>query len=155
MSTRELLSDQLTRAYWGGSWHGPALKEVLANVTPEMAHAKPLNGAHSIWELLLHIGAWETVCSARLRGIRTDAPDTGDFPAVPNAQSEDWAETLEVMDGGHKELLSQISALSDSKLGQTVIGTDYSIEFMLHGVLQHLVYHTGQIALLSKAFEIR
>lgn len=57
VNSTEFIADQLQRAYAGQAWHGPALSEVLKGVTAEMAGAKPIREAHSIRELVLHIGA--------------------------------------------------------------------------------------------------
>src|SRR5437764_6919973 len=55
MNEVERILDQLKRAFEGNAWHGPAVEEVLADVTAEQAAAKPIPDAHSIWELTLHI----------------------------------------------------------------------------------------------------
>ena len=39
MTEIERIQDQLQRAHHGGAWHGPALNELLADVTPEQAAA--------------------------------------------------------------------------------------------------------------------
>ena len=51
------IRSQIRRAFEGQAWHGPSVKELLADVTAEQAAAHPVAGAHSIWELALHIGA--------------------------------------------------------------------------------------------------
>ncbi len=49
------LEEQLKRALEGEAWHGPSVLESLAGVTAEEAAAHPIPGAHSIWELVLHL----------------------------------------------------------------------------------------------------
>ena len=53
------IGSQLKRAFEGGAWHGPSLRELLADVSAEQAAARPLPGAHSMWEIVLHIAAWQ------------------------------------------------------------------------------------------------
>jgi len=48
-------------------------------------------------------------------------------------------------------LRETIAKLDDEKLKEKAAGQEYSIYFMLHGVIQHDLYHAGQIALLKKA----
>ena len=62
----EFLADQIRRAFRGESWHGPSVLEVLAGVSAEDAAAHPIAGAHSIWEIVLHIRAWERVALRRI-----------------------------------------------------------------------------------------
>ncbi|PYS87293.1 MAG: DinB family protein, partial [Acidobacteria bacterium] len=70
MTEIERILDQLKRAYEGNAWHGPSVREVLAGITAEQAHARPLPNAHSIWELVHHIAVWENVGRRRLTGDR-------------------------------------------------------------------------------------
>ncbi len=44
-----------------------------------------------------------------------------------------------------------IANLPDSRLDEIVVGKEYPVYHMLHGVAQHVLYHAGQIALLKKA----
>jgi uncharacterized damage-inducible protein DinB len=59
MSECARLADQIRRAFDGEAWHGDALVEVLANVSAKQAAARPIKNAHNIWEIVLHIGAWD------------------------------------------------------------------------------------------------
>jgi hypothetical protein len=49
------LDDQLKRALEGEAWHGPSVLESLAGISAAQAAIHPIAGAHSIWELVLHI----------------------------------------------------------------------------------------------------
>ncbi len=82
MSEVRRIKSQLRRAYEGKAWHGPSLREILDGVTAEQAARKPLAQAHSIWELVLHISAWESAVLKGLEGEYTEEPDEGDWPAV-------------------------------------------------------------------------
>jgi len=53
MRESERIADQLKRAFEGKSWHGPSLLEILKDVTAGQAAARPIPGAHSIWEIVL------------------------------------------------------------------------------------------------------
>jgi hypothetical protein len=56
MSTElERLEAQLKRSFEGEAWHGPSVLEALKDVTPQMAGVHHISGAHSIWELVLHL----------------------------------------------------------------------------------------------------
>ena len=70
MTEIERILDQLKRAYEGEAWHGPSVREALAGVSAAQAHARPLNNAHSIWELTHHIAVWENAGRRRLEGDR-------------------------------------------------------------------------------------
>jgi len=152
MTEIEGIEDQLKRAFEGNAWHGPSLREVLAGVTAEMAAAKPLASAHSIWEIVLHIAAWEGVVRKRLEGELAEPSAEEDWPPLKDTSEAAWRNTLEALENGNKELRRTISRLTDSRLEDVVAGQGYSVYFMLHGIIQHDLYHAGQIALLKKVW---
>jgi uncharacterized damage-inducible protein DinB len=149
MSEISRIRDQFRRSLEGNAWHGPALNEILEDVTAEMASAKPLPGAHSIWELVLHIAAWQ---SAAIRMLRTEAVHLSDEEDWPEpAGGESWRDDVQKLRATHLELDASIAQLDDSKLNDPVAARDYNVYFLLHGIIQHGLYHGGQIALLKKA----
>ncbi len=150
MNDVEFLADQFERAYRGAAWHGPGLREVLAGVTAEQAAAKPAPGAHSIWELVNHAGAWIGAVRRRLGGEALDLSAEQDWPIVDGGGEAGWQQTLAALDDEQRRLREAIGALPLEGLRAHVPGTEYSVRFMLEGVIQHNLYHAGQIAMLKK-----
>jgi uncharacterized damage-inducible protein DinB len=146
------IDEQLRRAFEGQAWHGPSLRELLADVTAEQATAKPVPGAHSMWEIVRHIAAWHEGVRRRLEGERVELSADEDWPPVASTPEAAWREALAVLERTHTELRRTMSRLTDARLQEMVIGTDDSVEVMLHGLIQHDLYHAGQIALLKKAW---
>ena len=151
MSEIEFVVDQLKCAFDGGAWHGPALMEILDGVDAKTAAARPISGAHSIWELVLHLTTWEQVITRRIRGEALMPSDEENFPPVQQPTETAWREALESLTAAHTELIQFVSAMKESKLNERVPGKDYDLRFMLTGAVQHAAYHGGQIALLKKA----
>lgn len=151
MSEVKRIQDQLRRSFEGPAWHGPSIKELVAGVTAEQATAKPLAEAHSIWEIVLHIAAWEEGALRRLAGDRAELSTEEDWPPVPDTSEAAWRETLERMEQNHLRLRKALSSLDDSRLPEPVVDGMSSVYGTLHGVIQHNLYHAGQIALLKKA----
>ncbi len=144
------IADQLRRSFEGGAWHGPALLEVLDGVTARQAAAHPIAGAHSIWELVLHLEAWTAVEVERLAGKPLEEPEAGDWPAVADTSEAAWREASRRLEAAHRELVAAVERLPESRLEEMAPGRDHTIYFMLHGQVQHTVYHAGQIAVLKK-----
>ncbi len=155
MTELERIADQLKRAVTGGAWHGPAVDEILAGMTAEQAASRPFNEAHSIWELALHITAWLQGCRQRLEGDRAQLTDEEDWPKVTDTSERAWKETIVRMTQAYEGLSSAISRLDDSKLDQPIIEGMSSVYVTLHGVIQHTLYHAGQIAIMKKAISER
>lgn len=154
MTETHRINSQLKRAYQGEAWHGPSLRELLAGVTAEQAVAKPISDAHSIWELVNHIIAWEQIVNRRLEGETVaDILNEMNFPPVTDASDEAWQTTLQALEASNQALRNSIKQIDDAKLEEIVPGTGYTNYFMLHGAIQHGLYHAGQIALLKKALQ--
>jgi len=152
MSEIERITDQLRRAFEGDAWHGPSVREVLEGVTPEMAARKVLPDAHTIWEIILHIMAWENFVGKRLAGEMVKGPTgTDDWSEVHDPSPAAWRRTIDALVEEHHQLIQVISKMSKGKLNETVPETDFSYYVLLHGVVQHDLYHAGKIALLKKA----
>jgi uncharacterized damage-inducible protein DinB len=153
MSEAARIADQLRRAFDGDAWHGDSVVEILKGVTAAQAAARPITGAHTIWELALHIAAWDGAVLRRLGGVAVTLSDAENFPSVTDASDAAWRKALAEIRHIHEELVAAVAALSDSRLDEMVPGkrgAHYNFYYMLHGVVQHELYHAGQIALLKK-----
>lgn len=150
MSEIERLQDQLRRSYEGEAWHGPTVRELLEDVDAETAAARPIADAHTIWELVLHITAWQDAARRRLDGDPAHLTDEEDWPPVLEAGDEAWSDTLAAMDVTRRRLTEAVGRLTEAELYGQVVEQEYSLYGLLHGVLQHDLYHAGQIALLKK-----
>ena len=151
MSEAARIADQLRRSFDGSAWHGPALLELLKDVDAKTAAAHPLASVHSIWELVLHIAAWDRAALVRLSGKKCQLKGKQNFPPVPTPTEVTWREAITQVKKTHQQLVETVAGLRDSRLRDTVPGKRYDFYHMLHGVVQHELYHAGQIAILKKA----
>ncbi|MBD0326087.1 MAG: DinB family protein [Pyrinomonadaceae bacterium] len=147
------IGSQLKRASEGVAWHGPSLQELLAGVSAEQAAARPFPGAHSIWEIVLHIAAWQSFVRRAVEGeaMPSNLPMEENWPQVKDESEAAWQSAVVSLRSGNKQLRDAVRNLKDEDLERIVDGREYSVYFMLHGVIQHSLYHAGQIALLKKA----
>jgi len=153
MSEADRIADQLRRAFYGEAWHGDSLFEILKDVTAAQAAARPIANAHSIWELVLHIAAWDGAVLRRFGGTAVELSDAQNFPRVTDQSEAAWRAALGKVRQVHEELIAAVVALADSRLDEMVPGKEgahYTFYYMLQGVVQHELYHAGQIALLKK-----
>ncbi len=153
MSEATRIADQLRRAFDGEAWHGDSVFEILDGVTAAQAAAHSIKNAHSIWELVLHIAAWDGAVLRRMGGVAVALSDAENFPPVTDASEAAWRTALAKVRRVHEELVTAVAALPDSRLYDQVPGKEgahYTFYYMLHGVVLHELYHAGQIALLKK-----
>jgi uncharacterized damage-inducible protein DinB len=149
-SPSALLAEQLHRAFDGDAWHGRSVLELLKDVNAAAAAAKPLPDVHSIWELLLHIEAWDAASLRRLAGEKTQPTGIDNFPVPPKPTEAAWRKAIAQATRTHNKLVKAVASLPESRLRDRVPGKRYDFHHMLHGVAQHELYHAGQIAILRK-----
>ncbi len=150
MSELRRIVDQLERAFEGRAWSGPALREVLEGVTPERAAARPIPGAHTIWELVLHVAAWEDVVRRRLSGETVDLTEEENFPGVLDASARAWKSALAKLEAGNHALRGAIARYDSARLDAPLDRQRSTAYVLMHGAIQHDLYHAGQIALLRR-----
>jgi len=149
------IADQLRRAFYGSAWHGPAVLELVKDIDSKVATAKPLEDVHSIWELLLHVEAWDRAGLIRLGGKKCQMKGAKNFPSVKTPTDAAWRETVAQVKSTHDELVGTVAGLPESRLRDQVPGKRYDFYHMLHGIAQHELYHAGQMAILKKAAQER
>lgn len=148
----EKIADQLERAFEGDAWHGQSISEILAGISAEEAAAKPLPGVHSIWEIVLHTTVWQRTVRERLQGRPIiSLPDEEDWPRVADTSVTAWAEAMRDLRDEYELLRQEALRWKDRDLGEMTEGQRFTAYEMLHGVVQHGLYHAGQIAILKKA----
>lgn len=146
------LAHQIERTVSGPMWHGPGLDELLTGVSAEQASARPVAGAHTIWELVLHITVWAEIAHARLWGaVGTPTPEQ-DWPVPAAAGLDEWCAAVARLHESYRTLAASVRGLDDAALAAPVVGQQYSASTMLHGVVEHGTYHGGRIALLKRAW---
>jgi len=147
---RDRIQNQLERAFEGEAWHGPSVLEALEGVSWKKALEKPIPGAHSIWELVLHITAWEDIVRRRLLGESPQITDEQNFPTISNPSEASWMSALEALRAGHMRLREVAGQITDEQLNEKSNPKTTTRYILLHGILQHDIYHAGQIAILRK-----
>ena len=149
------IADQLARAHDGAAWYGSPTMTVLRDVTATQAARRPIPNAHTIWELVLHITAWQREVVRRLRTGIAREPALGDWPVPPAPSDDAWRSTLDDLRAAHRELLAEIERFPPARLTDTVRDASdgtHSYYVLLHGIVQHNLAHTAQVSLLKKSF---
>jgi uncharacterized damage-inducible protein DinB len=135
-----------------GAWYGPTVAELLAKIPVELATTPPVPEAHSISELLQHLLLW----NERIRNTserhpmpRWEAEKEWGEPAIP------WKELVARWNQSRDLLEERIRSFPAADLTKQVPGRDYPYETMFHGILQHAIYHSGQIAMVLSMLQSR
>jgi uncharacterized damage-inducible protein DinB len=157
MSEASRLIDQFERAHDGAPWHGSPVTKILKGITAKQAATRPPNGAHSIWQIVLHMTGWRNEVALRAGGKPAGTPAAGDWPAVGEPTPARWKAAVAALEISHQNLVTAVREMSDDHLLKPTndprsrpLGTGVSYYELLHGIVQHDAYHAGQIALLKK-----
>jgi len=149
----ERITKQLRRTFEGRAWHGPAVQEALSGVTAEMACAPSPGGAHNIWQIVLHMTTWKAAVHRWLCGDPVRPAEPADWPPIADTSEAAWKTTLDQLRAAHDNLQAEVSRLPDSRLDEPIVAGMPSAHTTLHGIIQHDLYHTGQISMLKKMHE--
>ena len=151
MSEVERIADLMRRSFEMDSWHGPAVLEVLKDVSAETAARRPIASAHSIWELVLHMAAWKDIVRRRLGGEPgQEISAEENFPAVTETSDHAWQAAQDRLIRAHRQLEQALAGERDDTLEQPPATKTRTRYLLLHGVVHHDLYHAGQIAILKK-----
>jgi uncharacterized damage-inducible protein DinB len=145
--------DQMDRAFSGDAWHGPSLMNALEGLSAEDASKHSIPGGHSIWELVHHLGSWNAIVLKRLRGEDVEVTSERDWPPVWEVSEAAWRRAVENLSDTHLRLRQFAATIEDEELDRNDVktsGASTSRYVVLHGVIQHNLYHAGQIVILRK-----
>jgi uncharacterized damage-inducible protein DinB len=143
---------ELRSTFDGPAWHGPAVLELLRDVTPAEAAMRPIAGAHTVWELVLHLTAAYDLVLRRLRGDGRPLTPAEDWPATAKPTDANWQEAIAALRGRNEATRVAVLRFDVARLAQPLVPEPpYTAYEQLIGLTQHDLYHAGQIALLKRA----
>lgn len=146
----------LKNVYNGTPWHGASLLNLLKGVDYWQASCQPLPNGHSIWELVQHVLSWREFTLKKLEGYETydiEMNSSEDWGIVQVPIEAKWQSLLSQLVENQKSILKSLEDWEDSQLDDVVPGREYNYYTLLHGIIEHDIYHAGQIALIRKALE--
>lgn len=154
MGETDRIARLLEEVITGSPYYGPSTLVALQGIDAEMARQKPAWSAHCIWDLVDHMRAELSYALAVLEN-RAEPWAAGQttWPIRADFSEAAWQQSIGDLKRAKQLLVQAIRRLDDSILDQRphrVRGPYYR---MLHGTLQHAIYHTGQISLLTGQFK--
>lgn len=150
MNLTAQIARQLRDVHFGGNWTSSSLKEHLADVTWQQATTK-LYSFNTIAILVYHMNYYISAVLKVLQGGPLDAKDKYSFDHPPILSQEDWEKLLNKTWADAESFATLIEQLPESKLGETFQDEKYGNYYRnLHGIVEHIHYHLGQIVLIKK-----
>jgi hypothetical protein len=150
MTATERILNHYDGVLHGEPWHGDAIWQVLDGISAQQAAARPIPDFHTIWELVMHMSFWEGVAAQRLYGQKAGLVEELNFPAMPAPTEENWRKTLEEFRTSNRNFRDALNKVDPAKLDQLTAAQKRTYYGEAHGILEHHVYHVGQIVMLKK-----
>lgn len=138
------------KGYNGSPWIDVNLVDTLRSVTPEQALKKIKPTSNSIWEITNHIISWRKTVLKRVQGEVIKTPSHNYFIKVKSGSKADWKKTLDELAATQKDWIKFLKSFKKSKLEEVYEPNGMSYYEHIQGILQHDVYHLGQIVMLTK-----
>ena len=136
----------------GQPWFGRAVYEILEEIDEAKVHTKPNGTEHSLIELLWHMNTWAEFTLASLENRSTEelkAIEANDWRKI-DPKNHTWKKGIEELKSTHKKIIDLLSQKDDNFLGDIVPIRKYNFRFLLNGLVQHNIYHLGQVAYVKK-----
>lgn len=150
MTSIELLVKDFKAFYDDNPWYGDSYLDVISDITEAEALTTPPN-QHSIAVLLWHMVKWRKALTERLLGnldFQADVSDTDNWPAASTQTAESWEAAKSAFAEQQKILMEELG-----KRDEDFLDTDFvkgrPFRRLASGVLQHDIYHLGQIAMVK------
>jgi hypothetical protein len=150
MNLTTQIAKQFRDVHFGGNWTASNLKENLADITWQQAAAK-VNSFNTIAALVFHMNYYVSVVLKVLQGERLNASDKYSFVLPPICSQDDWEKLLDKTWRDAENFAVSIEHLPEGKLWEDFSDEKYGNYYRnIHGVIEHIHYHLGQIVLIKK-----
>lgn len=149
------LKKQLSDIYDGKPWYGPNLKESLDDIDPDILET--VMGRHSIKDLVAHMINWRQFVIEKLAGneeFEIEINSSQDWMPEELIRDISWDNLLELLDITQRNLMKAFDQLDRDMLDELIDGRKYAYQYLLFGVIQHDIYHLGQINIIKRALKL-
>jgi hypothetical protein len=148
----QAIINNLNRVNSGQPWYGRSVFELLEEVNPDRAFEKPGKSGHSLVELMYHLVTWTEFCLRRVQRIKEDDPgevDKLDWRVI-DPSKHSWTKAVAAFKSANDQIIAALSTRNDDFLKEIVDFREFNFRFLLNGLIQHHIYHIGQIAYIQK-----
>ncbi len=142
---------ELNEIQEGSLWFDQSFKEKLDLLPEEIAFAKPLPQVHCVAEHVAHMLAWRKECLLRYNGQRTELMNgPEDWKDNESLRKTGWNHLKQALYDSRIDLIKLFDGKDDTYLDTPFPDTEYNNHYLIEGILQHDIYHLGQIGVTIK-----
>ena len=151
----QALIKRFETVYEGQPWYGSSMLSSLKKIAPELITRSLIPGKKNIAELVRHIVAWRLFLIEHLKGNHSYQIDLDTELDWPPVQGLGWEELLEELAESQQTIIELLGGQEDAILKKIMSHgkNEYSFRYLIEGVIQHDIYHLGQINLIRVLLE--
>lgn len=152
-TTVNQLADTMDNVFNGDPWYGDSILKQLSEVSFDVANKRPAVINKSIAEILQHMINWRILAIEKMDGdalYEIEMNSTNDWNAVELENQQDWDLLVQKLEDTQDRIIEMIKSKDQDFLEQRVPGRNYSFNFLIEGIIQHDIYHLGQIGLMKR-----
>ena len=144
------IANHLRKVYFGGNWSDSNLKDNLEGLTWQQA-TTAIYKLNTIATLAFHVNYYVAGVAKVLEGGALAIRDKYSFDHPPIHSQEDWEKMLQQIWADGEHFAQLIEKMPESQLREIFTDEKYgTFHQNLLGIIEHLHYHIGQIALIRK-----
>jgi hypothetical protein len=144
------IAKHLREVYFGGNWTTSSLKQHLADVDWQQATTK-MHSLNTIATLVHHLNYYVSGVAKVLAGGPLELKDEYSFTHPPISSEEDWQQFLATIWTDAEHFAQLIEQLPDKQLNKVFVDEEYGNYYRnLHGIIEHIHYHLGQVVVIKK-----
>ncbi len=136
--------------YNGDPWLEVTLENTLKNVSAAQAYRKINPNLNTIWEIVNHLIQWRRNILKRVQGETITTPDHNYFVPVLDSSEAAWEQSLQNLAKSQELWNSFLNTFDDANFEKIYPTNNHTYYEHIHGIIQHDVYHLGQIVILKK-----
>ncbi len=143
-------TEQFQNTYNGSPWYGDSLRQKLDTVSADEAFSVPVPGMHSVAQLVAHLLIWRRLLVERIKGnndFQIHVNSSRDWSPAGMLEAKGWGVLLAELEANQTELLHLLTTGTDALLERPLPDGKHALRLLLDGILQHDVYHIGQIGM--------
>lgn len=149
--------DQFSSIFDGQPWFGESISQILEGVTPATAYWQPIRTAHSIAQVISHMIYWRQTLIKRLEGdmeYKSSMKSDDNWKDNEALKKSGWQSLNDSLEDSQTQMLSLLAKQNDTLLKKKY-SDKATYQALINGILQHDLYHTGQIAYLKSLYQIK
>jgi uncharacterized damage-inducible protein DinB len=153
MNSVERLVFNAQHVFNGKPWYGISVMEKIRSIDYKIVNDKPIGTSHSIAEIIGHMIKWKSFAIEKLYDneafdIKIDSE--GDWPGIVIKNESNWQNLLIKLKEKQDALIATFKNKNSKDLNHKAKGRTYDLHTLSEGIIQHDIYHLGQITILHK-----